>query len=51
MRSIESMENRDVILVGHGGQEPARQDETKRAEALLEGIDTRIYLTLSANLS
>ncbi len=51
LRSIESMENRDVILVGHGGQEPARQDETKRAEALLEGIDTRIYLTLSANLS
>jgi len=51
LRSVEEMENRDVILVDTAGRSQHDRLRLNELRLFLESLDTHIYLTLSANLS
>jgi len=51
LKSLESMENRDVILVDTAGRSQHDKLRLNELRLFLEGFDTHTYLTLSANLS
>ncbi len=51
LKSVEDMENRDVIFVDTAGRSQHDKLRLNELKLFLESIDTHIYLTLSANLS
>ncbi len=51
LRSVEEMENRDVILVDTAGRSQHDKLRLNELRLFLESLDTNVYLTLSANLS
>ncbi len=51
LKSVEEMENRDVILVDTAGRSQHDKLRLNELRLFLESLDTHVYLTLSANLS